>query len=259
MFLKFRKQHLAIAFLTIAICNVGSTPAKADMPDVKEKPRLYSYVAVWTIPRADWPAMSEPSPAMNDLAAKSIASGKLVAIGDGASLMHHHNGPTHINWWSSMSEAGLLSYLDQESALPGNPVLAKSTSHADYIVVSTYYNSKAASVKSGYEGVSYLKLKADAPEKTYSLVAKNVMAPILEKLFADGVLVQYQICAEDFQSGPARGFWIEWIATSADAVDKVAAAWREAMDKSAVTDASLGYFDWDDARDYLYHVNATLK
>lgn len=259
MFLDFRKLGVTIAFATIAACNVGAIPAKAETTDIKEKPRLYSYVAVWTIPRADWAAMADVPPAQRDLLTKSMTSGKLVGWGDGTALMHHADGPTHINWWSSMSEAGLLTYLDEESALPGNPVLTKSTHHADFIVASTYYNRKAATVKSGYEMVSYLKLKADAPEKTYPLIAKSVVAPVLEKLFAEGVLVEYQICSEDFQSGPARGFWVEWMAPSVEALDKVSAAWRDALEKSAVLDASMGYIDWDAVRDYVYHVDATLK
>jgi len=259
MFLNFRKLSATIVITTLTICLTAAIPAKAEVSEVKEKPRLYSYVAIWTIPRADWAAMNEPSPAARDLVAKSLASGKLVGVGEASSLMHHHGGPTHMNWWSSMSEAGLLAYLDDESALPGNPVLTKSTNHADFIVVSTYYNRKAATIKSGYEMVSYLKLKADAPEKTYSLIAKTVVAPVLEKLFTEGALAEYSICAEDFQSGPARGFWVEWIAPNADAVDKVNAAWRDALEKSATLDFSMGYIDWDAARDYIYHVDATLK
>jgi hypothetical protein len=39
----------------------------------------------------------------------------------------------------------------------------------------------------------------------------------------------------------------------------VNAAWRDAMEKSTALDFSMGYIDWDAARDYIYHVNATLK
>ena len=259
MFLSFRKTSMMIALAMIAICNPGTITARAETAEAREKPRLYSYVAIWTIPRSDWAAMGESSPAARDLAAKSLASGKLLGIGEAFSLMHHHGGPTHINWWSSASEAGLLTYLDEESALPGNPVLTKSTNHADYILVSTYYNRKSATVQNGYEMVSYLKLKDDAPEKSYSTIAKSVFAPILEKLFSEGVLVEYQICAEDFQSGPARGFWIESISPTADGIDKLGAAWRDAMEKSPTVEFSTGYLDWNAGRDYLYHVDATLK
>jgi len=259
MILYFRKMSVAAAFIFLVATNIALMPAKAESQEVKEKPRLYTYVAVWSFPRSEWSAFAAPNTAADDLITKTLASGKLVGIGVANSLMHHADGITHMNWWSSMTEAGLFNYLDQESGLPPDPALAKATKHADYIVASTHYNRKAATVKAGYQMVSYLRLKDDAPEKAVSLIAKTIVTPVMEKLFSDGAIVEYQLSTEDFQSGPARGFWIEWIATNAEAFDKVSAAWRDAAGKNPIFDATNGFIDWDAARDYVYHVDATLK
>lgn len=259
MSLNFKKLSPVMAVIFLVGASVVTMHARADSADTKEKPRLYTYVAIWNFPRADWSAVNTPSPAARDLAAKSLASGKLVGVGDASSLMHHLDGTTHMNWWSSMTQAGLFTYLDDEGALPANPVLEKSTRHADFIVSSTHYNRKAVTVKSGYQMVSYFKFKADAPEHSLTMISKSVLEPVLEKLFAEGVLVEYQIASEEFQSGPSRGFWIESMATSADAMDKTAAAWREAEEKNPAFSGATSLIDWDSARDYIYHVDATLK
>jgi hypothetical protein len=37
-------------------------PAGAQMAEVKEKPRMYTYEAFWSIPRARWAEMDKPNP-----------------------------------------------------------------------------------------------------------------------------------------------------------------------------------------------------
>jgi hypothetical protein len=69
---------------------------------------------------------------------KAFADGTLVGYGDDMTLMHHEDGYTNDNWWSSMSLGGLIKVLEQvrRSANPTAPPLSTATKHWDNIYVS---------------------------------------------------------------------------------------------------------------------------
>ena len=112
------------------------------MPEVKEKPPMYSYVANWQIPRAHWADMAKGNSANKAILDKALADGTIVGYGNDENLVHQPDGETHDSWWSAMSMAGLVKVLDQFYASPGDasPALESATKHWDSVLVSRYYN-----------------------------------------------------------------------------------------------------------------------
>ena len=171
------KQYRMIA----AVFGVGLiagmiAPAFAQSQEVKEKPRMYTYVALWSLPRAQWGDWQKMEAADAKGMQDAIAKGTIISFGDDENLVHQPDQPTHDDWFQSMSMAGLMNMLDQVYKQGGamNPVLQSSTKHWDNIYVSRYYNWKpGASVKDGYSYGSTYKLKEDAPDDAIDMLARR--------------------------------------------------------------------------------------
>jgi hypothetical protein len=201
------------------------------MPEVKEKPAMYSYVANWQIPRAQWGAMEKDNQSNQAILDKAIADGTLVGYGNDENLVHQADGETHDNWWASMSMAGLIKVLDQFSASGGSasPALLSATKHWDLIFVSKYYNWKPGAWKNGYVHVSSYKLKADAADDAIDMISKHLVVPMLEKMLADGSIREYEVDTEAIHTVAPDVFWIAYVASSPDGLDKVNAAITDSL------------------------------
>ncbi len=257
---KMWKVFAGMCALTMAtLCAV---PAVAQMSTVKEKPPMYSYVGFWNIPRAQWADMAKADAGDQPTLDKAIASGTLVGYGNDVNLVHQPDGPTHDEWWSAMSMAGLINVLEQfyKSGSPTSPVLESATKHWDSIYVSRYYNWHAGSYKDAYTHGSSYKLKATAPDDAVEALSKNMVVPLMEKMLADGTIHEYEIDTEAIHTEAPGTFWIFYIAANAEGLDKVNAALRETLKANPLNGpAFASMVDYTDHRDYLVRTNATYK
>jgi hypothetical protein len=246
----------------LAMAAVLAAPASAQMSEVKEKPPMYSYVGDWAIPRAQWADMEKANVADQKTMDKAISGGTIIGYGDDVNLVHQADGPTHDEWWSAMSMAGLLNVLDQfyKSGNTTTPVLSSATKHWDSIYVSRYYNWHAGSWKDVYTHAASYKLKADAPNDALDTLSKGLVVPLLEKLLADGTLHEYEIDTEAIHTESPDTFWIIYITANAEGLDKVNAALRETMKANPLGGPAFGSFvDMSVHRDFLARSNATYK
>jgi hypothetical protein len=215
----------------------GAVPSSAQASAVKEKPAMYTYVADWQIPRAHWADVAKSNAADKPILDKALADGSIIGYGNDEVMVHQQNGSTHDNWWSSMSMAGLMKVLDAfyASGSTTTDADAVATQHSDNIFESHYYNWHSGAYKNGYTEVSVYKLKADAPEDAIDTLSKNLVAPLLEKLFADGTIVEYEIDTLALHSEAPGGFWIAYIAAKPEGLDKVNAAVTEVLKASPLS------------------------
>src|SRR5579871_1067845 len=251
-----RKQwRIAAAVFAMGLIAGLVAPAFAQSQEVKEKPRMYTYVALWSLPRAQWADWQKMEAADAKMMQDAIAKGTIVSFGDDENLVHQPDQPTHDDWFQSMSMAGLMNLLDQlyKTGSPTNPVLESSTKHWDNIYVSRYYNWKpGASVKDGYSYGSSYKLKDDAPNDAIDILAKSSIVPHLEKLLADGTIIEYEIDTEAVHTAAPGTFSIFWIAANADALDKSSASLRDVLKTNPlVSPAFDSMVDFKPHRDFL--------
>jgi hypothetical protein len=240
---------------------VLAVPARAQTPEVKEKPPQYSYASFWQIPRARWPEMAKVDAADKVILDKALASGVIVGYGNDTNLVHEPDGSTHADWWSSMSMAGLLNVLGQLNSLGSTPVLESATKHWDEILVARYYNWRSGSWQGIYTHAGWYKLKPDAPDNAVETLSKHLLVPLLEKLLADGTLLQYEIDTEAVHThAPPGSFWILSLAANAEAIDKINAAVQDAEKSNP-----LGWVAFDSLvdstqnREYVTLANAAYK
>jgi len=238
------------------------TPTALAQNEVKEKPPMYSYVSFWNIPRAQWADMDKADAADQKILEKALADGTIVGYGTDQNLVHQPDGGTHDDWWSAMSMAGILNVLDKfyKSGTPTSPVLASATKHSDGVFVSRFYNWRPGSYKGAYTRVAYYKLKNDAPDDAVETLSKNLIVPVLEKLLADGSLIEYEIDTEAIHTEAPGAFWVDIISTGADGLDKLNAALRDAAKMNPLRGAAFeSMVDSTAHRDYLSSSTVTYK
>lgn len=239
-----------------AISSYGQTAT------VKEKPPMFSYVGYWNIPRAQWSEMDKSIAGDQKILEQAVANGTLVGFGNDRNIVHQADGYTHDDWWSSMSMAGLLNVLDQfqKSGSSVSPVLSTSTKHMDSIFVSRYYNWRPGSAKDAYTHVAYYRFKPDAPSDALDSLSKNLFVPLFEKLIADGTILEYEIDTEAIHSEAPGAFWIVFISSTAEGLDKATAARLEAQRANPLGGPAFSNMvDYGPHRDYMSRTNATYK
>jgi len=237
------------------------TPAGAQ-EEPKEKPPLYSYVGFWAVPRPQWAEMEKQDAADQKVLDKALADGTIVGYGDDQNLVHQVDGATHDDWWSAMSMGALLSVLDKfyKSGSATAPVLTSATRHWDAIYVSRYYNWHPGSYKGAYTRVAEYKLRPDAPENAVEMLSRHLFVPLMEKLLADGTIVEYEIDTEAIHTDDPGNFFVVFITPTADGLDKFNAASREAHRMYPLAGQALdALVDLTPHRDSLNSSMATYK
>ncbi len=246
----------------LAMSAVCSTPSRAQMSEVKEKPPMYSYVGNWAIPRSQWAEMTKSQANDQKMLDKAISGGTIVGYGYDTNLVHDPDGATHDDWWSSTSLAGVLNVLDQayKSGSSTAPVLQSATKHWDSIYVSRYYNWHSGSWKDVYTHGSSYKLKADAPQDALDTLCKTMIVPLMEKALADGTIHEYEIDTEAIHTHAPGTFIIFYIAANAEGLDKVGSAIRDAFKANLLNGPAFSSMtDSSEHRDFLARTDATYK
>lgn len=245
----------------LATMLAAANPGAAHTQEIKSKPALYSYVANWQFPRANWADAEKAIGSANDVMQKAQADGTIVAYGNDVNLVHTLDGETHDNWWSATSMAGLVKALNQLHA-SGNamsPAL-DAAKHWDEVYVSHYYNWKPGATKGGYTHVAVYKLKADAPDDAIDRLSQHFVAPILEKLLADGTIVEYEIDTMAIHTQAPGTFIIVYITPTPEGLDTVQAAVRDAVKAAPLAGDAFGSFVDDSGhRDGLYKTDCNYK
>jgi hypothetical protein len=244
------------------VSTLCAVPLGAQATEVKEKPAMYTYVANWQIPRAHWEDLAKSAAPRKAILDKALGDGTIVGYGDDINLVHTVEGETHDNWWSAMSMAGLVKVLEQFFAadISASPNAANPTKHWDNVYVSHYYNWKSGAYKGGYLHASVYKLKADAPDDAVEAVSKNMVVPLLEKLLADGTIVEYEIDTMAIHTSAPGTFAIVYITPTAEGLDTVQAAVRGAVKDHPLSGQAFGSMTDDGGhRDELLKGNGVFK
>lgn len=258
-------MHRKIGTIFTGLCGILTiaalaTPANAQ--EIKPKPPMYSYVANWQVPRDKWPDLEKTTASMSGVLEKAAADGTLVGYGYDESQVHVSDGATHDNWWSATSMAGLLKVLDRVrvNATSTSSVMSIATKHWDDIYVSRYYNWKSGPYKNAYGHISTYKLKKDAPDDALEQLSQHLIVPIMEKLLADGSIIEYEVDTEAIHSEDPGMFALVYVSPTADGLDKVQAAVRNSVKDHPLSGQAFGSLTEDSGhRDYLVKGDGAYK
>jgi hypothetical protein len=239
------------AALTAIMLLGGSASAQP-----AEKPRLYTYVAEWGVPRAMWADYQKQEAGNVEAMKKAVADGTLVAFGSYAVVNHQEGEATHGTWFSAASMANLMKVLEglRSSPVSTSPVLAASK-HRDFILRSENYNGHSGTFTNGYLRVGSWPSKVGASDPDGKIV-KATMGALLEKLLAEGALHAYQLDEEAVHSGDPGTLYVAIVSNGAEGLDKFEAAIDEMGKSNPAALAGFGtLIDRHGHRDMLARVD----
>ena len=192
-----------------------------------------------------------------------MADGAIVGYGDDLNLVHTADGMTHDDWWSAMSMAAVLNVLDKfyKSGTPTSPVLASATKHSDGIFVSRYLQLAPGLLQGRLFPRGILQTEGGCARYTrLRPLSKSFIVPMLEKLLADGSIVEYEIDTEAIHTESPGAFWIDVISPNADGLDKLNAALMNAAKTNPLNGAAFeSMIDSSAHRDNLVSSTVTYK
>ena len=258
-------MHNKMWNIFVGLCGLFTLAAlaiPASAQEVKSKPPMYSYVAEWQIPRDKWPDMTKELASTDGAMEKALADGTLIGYGHDEAVVHSADGSTHDMWWSAKSMAGLLNVLQLVSGTGSNTgsTLSSATKHYDNIYVSRYYNYKPGSFKRAYSHVSVYKLKASAPDNALEQLSEHLIVPAMEKLIADGTIIEYEIDTQAIHSDDPNTFVLIYASPTPEGLDEVAAAIRELGKTHPLGGQAFGSMTEDSGhRDYLVQGDGAYK
>lgn len=243
------KKKTALGALTLCLALALAIPMSAQN---QGKPPVYTYIAEWSVPRAQWADMDKVADEDRPVLDKLIADGTLVSYGAYSNIIHQEGEPTHGSWFSATSEGNLLKALEaiyKQPSLVAAPVQAASK-HWDQILVDRIYNGKPGS-SAGYLTWSQWEIK-NGEGQNYEQVIKTMFVPVLEKLLAEGTITSYGFDMEDYHQNPI-GMVYEYITVpDAASLDKANKAFDDLFSKNpTLSGAYRSSIKREGHRDYL--------
>ncbi|HVA18128.1 MAG TPA: hypothetical protein VMV59_10510 [Candidatus Dormibacteraeota bacterium] len=235
-------RKLLICASVLAIGFFANGPSASAQEE--SEPILYTYVALWNVPRPQWGGMDQFAQSMTATLDKLVDDGTLTGYGSADPVVHTENGPTHEDWMQATSVAGILRALDAiKEADMASAVLANAR-HQDLFLRSTIHRYKAGTYQHAYLWVGSFAIKPGHVED-WSQNFKTYMAPELDKLVEDGTLAGYQLDTQLVHEGDTNTLDYAFVTTHADGIDKVQAMIRQVEEKNPAIGGSFDSWEQD--------------
>jgi hypothetical protein len=231
-----------------------------------EKPRLYTYVSEWTIPRTQWGEMEKSNETSKATLDKLVADGTIIGYGFYYTAAHEPKGGTHGDWIQANSIAGIFKALDAVGGALGrsrgvatNAALLGSGPHEDLFVVSQNYNAHSGTFNDGILRVIGLRVKPGHMDQFREAYTKYLV-PVYEQLLANGALHAYQLDSEWNVTSPPGTVYVVSMVAGGEGADRAVAAFNDAFNKNpAILEALTSATDPGARHDYLGRVTVMRR
>jgi hypothetical protein len=223
---------------------------------------VYTRVAQWQIARPSWAAYeADLKKTQVPVMEKLLADGVITEFGYDRNSVHAPEGYTHSSWFCATSQANLEKALDTIVAA-GDALTPEErrkqdtefsgTKHADQVLRSVVFRNRTLKTDKGYITVSVQKTLPGKGEEHQALWDKHTK-PVLERLYAEGVVTGYGIDAELVHTGDPsqRFFWT--LVPDAAALDKIDGAFAAEREKRSPEERSAVGRSFSELRDPAAH------
>lgn len=244
------KMHLVFAMLCLLL--VAPIVASAQQ---QEAP-IYTYVALWNVPRAQWADFTAFREKNNrPVLERMYADGTIVSWGSFATVVHEENGYTHGTWYAATSIAALQRVLEELLKLPPNPAAA-GAKHRDHLLRSLVHRRRTTSTTSGYLSVAAFQAQPGRGGEWLDLW-KRYFQPMYDEWLAKGTISAYEVEVEQIHTENPNWRYIVTVAPNAEALDKITAAISALFEKNPTLGAAFAPLSVPGAHwDYLARVSA---
>lgn len=252
-------RRSAKGFATIAIIAMTAISIAFPLMAQEKPPEPYTFVAEWTVPRDQWASFAEHmNKNVKPIFERMGSDGTLIDWGMYETLVHEETKNTHGIWWSAKTFANLEKARLEAIKLPPHPAMVTAP-HRDYLLRSMFGASRTGAGAGGYVYVNTQHVRAGM-EARWKEMWEKVNKPVLDDLVAKGQLLAYWVQYEDVHTAPNSLRFIVTISASADAEDKINAAFDAARAKrSDLENQGLGSIMRElavpeDHRDYMARI-----
>lgn len=248
-------KTIRATLIPLIITAALAATAGAQTLEIQEKPPMYSFIAVWNIPKDQWQAREHQAAAAKKTLDQAIADGTIVSYG-------YDGNPLHDTFWLAMSKASLESVRDRFQKIGITPVPAKAGAPVPpvSILVSRYYNWKTTRCENAYVHVGIYKIKADAPADAVDQLSRNFFGPVLEKMLAEGAIFEWET---DIYADPKESpgtFLIAYLSEKSEDLEKANKAVQERLKTRPSKGAGLdSLIDVKASRDVIVRSYAVYK
>jgi len=237
-----------------AVAFAGQAGAKP--PAAAAERAIYTYVATWAVPRADWVAAEKYYQSAVPLMKALTDSGTLEGWGQARAFVHDESGTTHINWLTATSFAGLAKALEEMHSKLPLPAAFMNAKHRDEILRSTMNGGKAGAGGAGMLWLANYELQSGTPDDFADLFETQIK-PLFDAQVAAGTVLAYSLEFQAVHTDSPKLATIAYLLPDAAAIDKFQEALAAYETKNPSTGASLeATMNYTAHRDALFEVLA---
>lgn len=216
------KKTLTVLAAIFCLSLLAAAPARAQ---AAPQHTVYTYVALWGVPRAHWADMSKFLASQQPAFDKLVDNGTLTGYGACVYEVHEAPGFTHCNWFQATSVGNILRALAVlGSSAAAAPALADAR-HVDEFFRSTMYGTRPGTFHNGYLWLGHFKLKPETGVTDWSALFGKFIRPALDKMLKNGDVIAYQLMTPLIHTpGSSNTLDYSFITASPDGIDKFFAA-----------------------------------
>ena len=238
------------------VCALALSALAMPAPVSAQEASHYTFVSFWAVPRAQWSDYEKADADTNAILGKLVADGTLEAYGSCAILVHAEDGYSHINWFTSASQAGIVKTLDALKGVSRSPQLVAATKHRDFLQHTIGHGGKTVNTTSGYVRVSIWQAKPGRGEDVENFFKKYIQ-PDLDAGVADGSVLSYNFDTEQVHTDAPGGYFLAVTYANGEGLDKAMAMLaKHAKDDPAAGEAFGSMMETKDHRDLLGRILA---
>lgn len=217
-----RRMAVLVMMLGLA-ASAAAGQGTTKPPAASTDQDIYTYVALWSVPRADWNALEKYYASLVPAMKKLSDSGTIEGWGQARSFVHDESGITHLDWISAKGFAGLSKALDAIRASGPMPAALGNADHWDEIMRSTVHGGKPGAGGAAMMWVARYELQSGQSED-FSKLFEDEIRPLFEEQVAAGTVLSYAVSFEAVHTVTPNMVSISYILKDAAAIDKFQAA-----------------------------------
>ncbi len=218
------RRWIGIWAAVLAVAAAASaSQGGATAPAANSDRAVYTYVAWWGVPRADWPAVEKYYASTVPLMKKLTDAGTLVGWGQARAMVHDESGMTHVEWFTATGFAGLETTLEALRAAGPLPPAFGNAKHRDEIVRSTLNGGKPGAAGTGMLWVARYELQGEQ-SGDFSQLFEDEIQPLFQEQVAAGTILSYSLNFQAVHTTSPNLVAIAYVLPDAAAIDKFQAA-----------------------------------
>ncbi|HVN10238.1 MAG TPA: hypothetical protein VMV61_14775 [Patescibacteria group bacterium] len=229
-------------------------PAEAQAPANGGDQPVYTYVALWGVPRTEWAQMEkfykDAVPTLNKL----VADGTLEAWGNARNWVHDDSGMTHASWVTATSFAKIYRALAAIRDGVPQPSAFATSKHEDLMLRSTIYGQKRGASGKGILWAANFRVREGQMDEFTRLYATEIK-PLFDEQIAAGTILSYELDFQAVHTGQPGDVTLAYLMPDAAGIDRFQAALADYQTRNPdIGPALQATMDFGVHRDLVYEV-----